>query len=86
MDAMHWHEAESSHSEFFIANDMTFKSMGPVEVVQLSLSVCLKVHKFFSVFLSKLNYQIYTHSNSNKKSLCLFVTLVNECFQILILR
>lgn len=51
MDAMRWYHAVSSQCEFFVTNDMAFKSMGPVEVVQLRLCVCLKLHKFFSVFL-----------------------------------
>jgi predicted nucleic acid-binding protein len=36
MDAMHWHAAVSSQCEFFISNDIAFKSMGPIEVVHLS--------------------------------------------------
>jgi predicted nucleic acid-binding protein len=36
MDAKHWHAALSSHCEFFITNDMAFKSLGSIEVVRLS--------------------------------------------------
>ena len=36
MDAVHWHAAVSSHCEFFITTDLAFKSVGPIEVVQLS--------------------------------------------------
>ena len=36
MDAMLWHHAVSSQFEFFITNNMAFKSMDPVEVVRFS--------------------------------------------------
>ena len=36
IDAMHWHAAVSSRCDFFVTNDLGFKSTGSMEVVQLA--------------------------------------------------
>ena len=35
-DAMHWHAAVTNRCEFFVTNDLGFKSAGTMEVVQLA--------------------------------------------------
>jgi hypothetical protein len=36
MDAMYWHAAVANRCEFFVTNDLGFKSEGAMEVVQLA--------------------------------------------------
>ena len=36
IDAMHWHAAVSNRCEFFVTNDLGFKSAGAMQVVQLA--------------------------------------------------
>lgn len=36
MDAMHWHAAVTNRCDFFVTNDLGFKSAGAMEVVQLA--------------------------------------------------
>ena len=36
MDAMHWHAAVTNRCDFFVTNDLGFKSAGTMEVVQLA--------------------------------------------------
>ena len=39
MDAMHWHAAVTNRCDFFVTNDLGFKSAGAMEVVQLAVFV-----------------------------------------------
>jgi len=36
MDALHWHAAESTQCDYFVTNDLGFKSTSSMEVVRLA--------------------------------------------------
>jgi len=38
MDAMHWHAAVSTRCDFFVTNDLGFKSTGSMQVLLLAES------------------------------------------------